>query len=72
VARVRPADQDLSGTDRADSGQLRQTRLKLSDQMADLAFEVVGFGLERLDALRGGSQRAHGGAVLDVAGRAVA
>jgi hypothetical protein len=43
----------------------------LGDELADLSFEVVCLGLERLDALGGVPQRADGGAVFDVAGRAV-
>jgi hypothetical protein len=41
------------------------------DELSDLLFEVVGFACECLDGLGGAAQRAHGGAVLDVAGGAI-
>ncbi len=69
---VGPADQDLSGAQSADAGQVRQLGVNVVDQARDVAFELVRLGLECLDAVGGGAHRPDGGAVLEVLGGTVA
>jgi hypothetical protein len=61
----------LGGADGADAGEVHRLGLDRRDELSALLFEVVGFACECLDGLGGAAQRAHGGAVLDVAGGAI-
>jgi hypothetical protein len=62
---MRPADQYLGGAEGADAWDLQQPRGDRVDERGELGLELVGLGLQQLDALGGGSQRADGGAVLE-------
>jgi hypothetical protein len=68
---MRPADQHLRGAQRPDTRDLQQPRSDCADQDGALGLELVGLGLQELDTLGGGPQRADGGAVLQRPGRPV-
>ncbi len=63
-AGIRPAHQHLCGADGPNPVQLQQPRGDGSDQRGQLGLERIGLGLQELDALRSGPQRANGCAVL--------
>jgi hypothetical protein len=73
--RSRPGCDQLiriwGGADRPDSRQFHQLGLNLGHEAGDLAFEVVRFGFEFLDTLRGRPQGTDRGTVLHVPGGAV-
>jgi len=69
---MRPADQDLSCGDRADAEQIEKLGGQLSYQREDLVLEILGLGLQSLDALGCGSQSPGGHPVLDALRRSVA
>src|SRR4029450_13299472 len=66
---MRPADQHLGGAEGTDAGNLQQPGGYRPDQGGELGLELVGLGLQELDAGGGGSQRPHGGLVLQRPGR---
>jgi hypothetical protein len=66
---MRPADQHLSGAQRPDTRNLEQPRSDCPDQDGQLGLQLVGLGLEGLDALGGCPQGADGGAVFQRPGR---
>src|SRR5215211_5349962 len=63
-AGMRPADQQLGGADGADAEQLQQPRRDRRYQPLQLAVELLGLGLEGLDAAGGAAQHPHGHLVL--------
>ena len=67
-ARMRPADQHLSGTDWTDARQGEQLRCHGGDELVDFGLQLVGFSAQSHDALRGAPEHARGGAVLEIAG----
>ncbi|GGV60618.1 hypothetical protein GCM10010228_08610 [Streptomyces massasporeus] len=66
-----PCDQDLSCSDRPDAEQVEELWSGRSDQREDLPLKILGFGLQGLDALGGGSKRPCCHPVLKVPGRAI-
>jgi hypothetical protein len=63
-AGVRPGAEQLRGADRADADLVQQPRHVGLDELLELGFEVVGFGLEGKDPSGGVTQRDHGRPVL--------